>query len=321
MKMSKLLILHLLFALLPAGLSLRCTQCTGLPYYCPESTQQCILNQTSCMSQSFTVVENGIITEKTYKGCSQGLRCNQSVYMDLGFKKTYISSYCCETNMCNNATVYARVPVAALFCQRCQGNSSTCATSNLTSVQCAGVQDRCMTVTTVYVNGSSSDVVIKGCGTGNLCGRKLYYNSGGVKMYSEISCCGYNNCNQGVNTVKVNETLNGLQCYACNETGKGECTTPFTTSCTGNMTSCVDAQGFPRGNTLLRGCCSADVCYGLTTSMSLQASQKLYCCTGNLCNSGNVASYFPSGSTMARGSVYIVVVTLLVLLGFRWTLL
>ncbi|PIO28342.1 hypothetical protein AB205_0065340 [Aquarana catesbeiana] len=62
-------------------------------------------------------------------------------------------------------------------------------------------------------------------------------------MYSEISCCGYNNCNQGVNTVKVNETLNGLQCYACNETGKGECTTPFTTSCTGNMTSCVDAQG------------------------------------------------------------------------------
>ncbi|KAM5132196.1 urokinase plasminogen activator surface receptor [Mantella aurantiaca] len=321
MKMSKLPILYLLCAFLPVGLALTCHQCTGFPYYCPDSTQLCTINQTSCMSQSFTAVDDGTIREWTNKGCSQGLRCNESVYVDLDLKKTYISSQCCETDMCNVGTFYARVPRAALQCQTCIGNSTSCAKSNLTTILCAGLQDRCMTVTTVYSNVSSSDMVIKGCGTGNLCGRRLHYNSGGVKVYSETTCCGHNNCNQGVNTVTVNKTLNDLQCYACNETGKGECTTPTTVLCTGNMTSCVDVVGFPRGNTLLRGCVSPDVCYGLSASMSLQASQKLYCCSGKLCNSGNIASYFRSGSTMERGRVHIIPATLLGLVGFLRTLL
>ncbi|XP_018410097.1 PREDICTED: urokinase plasminogen activator surface receptor-like [Nanorana parkeri] len=306
-------------------LPLKCNQCTGRPFDCVESTQLCTLNQTSCMSQSFTYVENGTSTEWTYKGCSQGLRCNESVYVDMGYRKTYISSQCCISDMCNSGTYYARVPVAVLYCQTCQGNSASCASTNLTTIQCAGVQDRCITLSTVYNNVSSSDVVIKGCGTGNLCGRRLHYNTGGVKVYSEMSCCGYNKCNQGVNTVTVNTlvntTLNGLQCYACNETGKGECTTPTTVSCTGSMTSCLDVLGYPRGNTLMRGCCSTDVCYGLSASMSLQASQKLYCCNGNLCNNGKITSYFSSGTTMARGRVYIIAGALLVLVELLRTLL
>nr|DBA15864.1 TPA: hypothetical protein GDO54_003320 [Pyxicephalus adspersus] len=185
--MGTLLILPLLCVLLPAGLSLKCHQCSGYPYYCPESTEICTINQTSCMSQSFTVVENGRVQEWTYKGCSQGLRCNESVYVDQGYKKSYISSQCCISDMCNSDTYYVRVPVAALQCQTCQGNSTSCAISNLTTIQCAGMQDRCMTVTTVYFNVSSSDVVIKGCGTGNLCGRRLHYNSGGVKWQCQTS--------------------------------------------------------------------------------------------------------------------------------------
>ncbi|XP_063797775.1 urokinase plasminogen activator surface receptor-like [Pseudophryne corroboree] len=303
------------------GLTLKCNQCYGYPYYCPESTQLCTLDQTVCMMQAFTVVENGQITEWTYKGCSQGLVCNETVYVDQGIKKTYISSQCCNSDLCNIGTYYARVPVAALTCRACEGNSVSCASPNLTTLQCAGVQDRCMTSTTLFVNVSSSNVVMKGCGTGNLCGRRLEYNTGKGRVYTEVSCCGSNNCNQGVKTVTVNETANGIQCYACNETGAGECNTPTVVSCTGNMTTCLDIVGFPRGNTLMRGCCSKDVCLGLSASILIQASQKLYCCTGNLCNTGSVTSYYNAGSISADSSVFFIVATLLVLMGELLTLL
>ncbi|XP_073427347.1 urokinase plasminogen activator surface receptor-like [Dendrobates tinctorius] len=181
--------------------------------------------------------ENGSVTEWTYKGCSQGLVCNETIYTDLGFRKTYVSSTCCITDLCNTDTYYARVPVAALFCESCEGNNVTCAASNLTSLQCGGVQDRCMTIQTVYVNDSSSNVVYKGCATGNLCGRQLAYNTGGPRVYTEVSCCGNKYFNHGVQAVTVNSTLTGMQCYACNETGKGECTAPITkiASCMGNI--------------------------------------------------------------------------------------
>lgn len=323
MKMTKWLRLLLLCASLSPGLSLKCNVCTGLPYNCQESTQLCTLNQTNCMSQAFTVIEAGNVTEWTYKGCSQGLVCNQTVYVDLGYKKTYISSQCCISDFCNTGTYYASVPLSGLSCKTCEGNSVSCAASNLTSLQCAGIQDRCMTLNTLYVNVSTSSVVYKGCGTGNLCGRRLEYNSGGNRVYTEVSCCGSNNCNQGVRSVTVNETPNGIQCYACNETGKGECNTPIngTVSCTGNMTSCLDIVGFSRGNTLMRGCCSTDVCWGLSASLSLQASQKLYCCQGNLCNDGVITSYFKSGSTTAHRSVFLIGGALLVLMKGLWTLL
>ncbi|KAM9299462.1 urokinase plasminogen activator surface receptor-like [Gastrophryne carolinensis] len=305
MKM-KLLALHLLWALLPAGLTLKCHQCSGVPYNCQESTQLCYLNQTSCMSQSFSfVAPNGTIKEWTYKGCSQGLVCNETTYINTGNNKTYISSQCCSTDMCNSGTYYARVPVAALRCQACDGNSSFCSRSDLSSIQCAGVQDRCMTITTLFDNVTTFDTVIKGCGTGNLCGRRLQYNAGGVNVYTEVSCCGKNNCNQGLTLAVPDKTPNGLQCQACNETGKGECKTPITTSCTGNMTMCVDVVGFPRLNTIMRGCVSPDVCFGLSASMSIQASQKLYCCNNSLCNNGVVASYFKSGSPIILSSFYI----------------
>ncbi|XP_071969902.1 urokinase plasminogen activator surface receptor-like [Engystomops pustulosus] len=310
MKMSEWLRLLLLCVYLAPGRSLTCIWCSGSPYNCQESTQLCTLNQTSCMSQAFTIVEAGqggqpdSVSEWTYKGCSQGLVCNESVYLDLGFRKSYISSQCCITDMCNKGTYYARVPVSGLWCQACEGNNVSCA-ANLTSLRCAGVQDRCMTIQTLYVNGSSSNVVYKGCGTGNLCGRRLEYNTGSPRVYSQVSCCGSNNCNQGVRPVTVDESPNGIQCYACNETGKGECRTPITSTvaCTGNMTSCLDVVGFPRGNTLMRGCVSGDVCWGLSASLSLQASQKLYCCQGNLCNTGVVSSYFKSGSSTVHRSL------------------
>ncbi|XP_066463192.1 ly6/PLAUR domain-containing protein 3 [Eleutherodactylus coqui] len=323
MEMTKWLSLLLLGVFLQPGLSLKCNFCTGLPYNCQESTQLCTLDQTSCMSQSFTVVEAGNVTEWTYKGCSQGLVCNETVYVDLGFKKTFISSQCCITDFCNTGTYYAWVPVAGLNCLACEGNSASCAGSNLTPLRCAGVQDRCMTVKTLYVNVSHSDVVYKGCGTGNLCGRRLEYNSGGTRVYTEVSCCGSNNCNQGIKSVSVDEKPNGIQCYSCNETGKGECRTPITTtvSCTGNMTTCLDVVGFPRGNTLMQGCCSTDVCLGLSASMFLQASQKLYCCQGNLCNTGEIALYFNSAATTAPRSVFLMGGALLVLMGELWTLL
>ncbi|XP_068099437.1 urokinase plasminogen activator surface receptor-like isoform X2 [Hyperolius riggenbachi] len=275
--MSRLLLLPLLCALLHAGLSLRCQQCQGSPFNCPVTQQNCTINQTSCMTQSFAVI--------------------------------------------------AYTPVANFKCLSCEGNSISCASSNLTSLQCVGLQDRCMTISTAYVTGvsginaSRSDVVVKGCGTGNLCGRKLYYNTGAGRIYSEVSCCGAPNCNQGVKTATVDNTPNGMKCYGCNETGAGECKTPTTVSCTGNMTSCMDALGFPRGNTLMRGCVSTDVCYGLSSFMNLQASQKLYCCQGNMCNDGTITNYVTAGSHQARSSAYITGGAVLALIQVLRTLL
>ncbi|XP_053307872.1 urokinase plasminogen activator surface receptor-like [Spea bombifrons] len=306
------LILLSLCVCLRQGLSLTCYQCSGLPYNCIENEQRCFFNQTFCMSQGITVIENGNVVEKTYKGCSQGLLCNETMYMNQGNRKTYISSQCCTSDYCNTGTYYARVPVAALDCLTCVGDNSSCALQNLTSIKCTGVQDRCMTITTVYVKETSSNSVIKGCGTGNLCDRKLEYNTGNGLLYTGVSCCGKNNCNNRTQTVSVDPKPNGLECYACNETGKGECRTNITTvKCTGDMMMCMDVTGFPRANTLMRGCCSKDVCLGLSASLAIQASQKLFCCSGNLCNNGDIASYFRSSSTTALNNVYLLGMALL----------
>ncbi|XP_063291793.1 urokinase plasminogen activator surface receptor-like [Pelobates fuscus] len=314
--MSRYLALLFLCVFLSKGSCLKCNQCSGIPYNCIDKEQQCFVNQTSCISQSFTIVENGTVTEKTFKGCSEGLVCNETMYLDRGIRKTYMSSSCCLTDNCNTGTYYSTVPVAALNCLACIGNNQSCTLPNVTSIRCAGVQDRCMTITSLFVSGSSSNSVVKACGTGNLCDRRLEYNTGKGRLYTDITCCGKTNCNNGAIAVSVNETLNGLQCYACNETGKGECTKNITkVQCTGNMTSCMDIQGFPRGTTLMRGCCSKDVCLGLSTSLFVLQSQKLYCCKGNLCNNGVVASYFSSSLVTAEWNVYLLGMALLVVIG------
>ncbi|KAM4650693.1 urokinase plasminogen activator surface receptor-like isoform 3-T3 [Discoglossus pictus] len=312
--MNTFLAVLLLCTFLPQGLSLKCYQCTGFPYNCQETEQRCYINQTSCMSQSHSLVVGSNITEWTTKGCSQGLVCNETSYMDSGKIKKYISTHCCTTNYCNTGTYYARVPVAALFCLNCSGSNESCALQNLTSIQCAGVHDRCLTITTATVNDGRTDTVIKGCGTTNLCNRFLEYNAGNERLYTTTSCCGKTKCNNDTTKVTVDDRLNGLTCFACNDTGKGECKTNITTvQCTGSMTYCMDVIGFPRGNTLMRGCCSKDVCLGLPFTLTVQASRKLFCCSGNMCNNGDPASYFKSSSWRAQTSLYLLVITLLLL--------
>ncbi|XP_068099434.1 urokinase plasminogen activator surface receptor-like [Hyperolius riggenbachi] len=279
------------------------------------------------------------------KGCASTQLCNQTSIIDTGKHSMSMTSTCCESDYCNYKdytvpeVLPTDAPVVNLRCLSCEGNSTSCASSNLTSLRSAGLQDRCMTISTAYVTGvsginaSRSDVVVKGCGTGNLCGRKLYYNTGAGRIYSEVSCCGAPNCNQGVNTVKIDETPNGMKCYGCNETGLGECQQTTIVSCTGYMTSCMDVIGFPQGNTLMRGCVSTDVCYGLSSVMYLQPSQKLYCCQGNMCNDGTITNYvtagshqaitnyITAGSHQARSSAYITGGAVLVLIQVLRTLL
>ncbi|XP_053547178.1 urokinase plasminogen activator surface receptor-like [Bombina bombina] len=304
--MSKFVALLFFYTLLHTGISLKCYQCTGVPYNCQETVAQCYINQTTCMSQSHSLVVNGTLQEWTTKGCSQGLVCNETSYADMGANKKYVSTYCCSSDLCNTGTYYARVPVASLHCFNCSGSNESCALQNLTVIQCAGMQDRCMTITTASVKGGlRTDTTLKGCGTGNLCDRVLEYNAGNARLYTATSCCGKTKCNNGTTRVSVKDNLNGLQCYACNETGKGECKVVNTTvQCSGSMTYCMDAVGFPRGNTLMRGCCSKDVCLGLSVSLLVQASQKFYCCSGNLCNNGDVESYFRSSSCRVEISRY-----------------
>ncbi|MEE6524896.1 hypothetical protein FKM82_024614, partial [Ascaphus truei] len=133
-----------------------------------------------------------------------------------------------------------RIPVASLYCLTCEGDPASCALQNLTSLQCAGVQERCMTITTANTTDSRTDTVIKGCGTGNLCDLRLEYNNGKETLYTGVSCCGKDNCNNGTTTVTVNEDPNGLQCYACKDMGDCLVNNASKIQCTGGMNRCMD---------------------------------------------------------------------------------
>ncbi|XP_029432991.1 urokinase plasminogen activator surface receptor-like [Rhinatrema bivittatum] len=295
-----------LCALLQTGKSLDCYECFGPPYNCKETVRTCYMQQTSCIWRAYTYITGNKTIDQLEKGCSQGLICNESAYVNQGNTSLYSSSACCTSSLCNAGMYYAQVRVSHLQCYACQGNIASCSTGNLPTLQCAGVQDRCVDITSVTLNGMNRmETVLKGCGTGDFCSRKINFNTGNTSTYTSVQCCGSANCNTALPTVSLNDTPNGLQCYACNETGKGECLAANIrkVNCTGQMTQCVDVVGFPRGQTMLRGCCSEQACLGLSATLTISASQKLHCCTGNLCNNGVIAGYYTQSSG-GRASQY-----------------
>ncbi|XP_069057432.1 urokinase plasminogen activator surface receptor-like isoform X1 [Pleurodeles waltl] len=287
--------------LLQPGLCLECLECHGLPYNCTETVRECYAHQPTCISTAYSYEDSSGTKELLVKGCSQGLSCNESAYVNMGTRAVYISNTCCSRNQCNSGTYYAKATVSQADCAVCSGDSASCSSPALRVMHCTGVQDLCMSITTLTIfRGAARETVVKGCGTGPLCGRTLEYNTGNTTLYNKVECCHPRNCKPQVPTVSVNNTLNGLQCFACNETGKNECnaTRITTVNCTGQMNRCLDIVDFGQGKTLMRGCCSEDVCRGLPASLSVPSYQSLYCCQGNLCNNGNIASYFSGGRSL-----------------------
>ncbi|XP_069496974.1 urokinase plasminogen activator surface receptor-like isoform X2 [Ambystoma mexicanum] len=231
--------------LLTPGGCLECLECYGLPYNCTERVRECYAHQKACISKAYTYNENGVTTDLLIKGCSQGLACNESAYVNLGTRAMYTSNTCCTSNQCNRGIYYARATVSQVTCKSCLNNSIACSSPTLPTIHCAGVQDLCMSMTTITITqGTRMETVVKGCGTGPLCGRELDYYTGNTTIYSKVECCQSNDCNTGVPRVTENNTRNGLRCYACNDTGKGECNSTRNVlaqlNCTGQMTRCLD---------------------------------------------------------------------------------
>ncbi|XP_078507245.1 urokinase plasminogen activator surface receptor-like [Lissotriton helveticus] len=312
--------LVLLSGLLQSGLCLECLECYGLPYSCNETIRECYAHQPTCISTAYSYEDGSGMKDLLVKGCSQGLSCNESTYVNIGTKAVFISNACCTTNQCNRGTYYAKATVSQADCAVCSGDPTSCSSPSLPIMHCTGVQDLCMSITTVNINvivGVTRTTVMKGCGTGPLCGRSLQYNTGNTTLYSKVECCQPLDCKPQVPTVSVNATPNGLQCFACNETGKNECNATRITrvNCTGQMDRCLDIVDFGLGKTLMRGCCSEDVCQGLSASLSVPAYQSLYCCQGNLCNNGNIASYFGGGTSLRMSAASLAGI---LLLGTAW---
>ncbi|XP_069496976.1 urokinase plasminogen activator surface receptor-like isoform X1 [Ambystoma mexicanum] len=233
---------------------------------------------------------NTIIT----KGCSprDNNVCNQTTSTVKSHTSSTKSTRCCDGNLCNRALFSAQdvdLP-GELDCLACNGSPSLCAGSNLPHLRCSAGESRCVEMSIAgSLNGDGKmKWMMKGCAKSGSCGSLAAFSSGAssISYYANAKCCNGSECNSGTFTEIVPEDANGLECYSCSETGKGECSPKNTMpmKCLGSMTQCADIRGKTSGKVLRSGCATEAFCQGHYPDFRMAAKNHTSCCSGSLCN-------------------------------------
>ncbi|XP_063292006.1 urokinase plasminogen activator surface receptor-like [Pelobates fuscus] len=278
----------LLFNISPA-FSLKCLQCVGTAASCPMLVKTCPSYETSCFALAYKGVQGSSTVDTVIKGCSTPQICNQTSIIDAGVQSVTMSSSCCEKNFCN-INRFNTLPVFSnrLECSTCADPTKPCKSAD-TSIFCDEVNSYCVdVVTSNYTNGKISGTMYsKGCGSGEGCNTLFSYNTGSFQHYTQFSCCNSNNkCNNIQKSVTVLTNDNGIKCWGCQETGKGECATQNQTlvSCTGLQIRCMEAFD-ERNQTWFKGCSTVSFCSSTYPYLNtLPSISGIECCAGSLCN-------------------------------------
>ncbi|KAM3922857.1 urokinase plasminogen activator surface receptor-like [Leptodactylus fuscus] len=269
-------------------LCLRCLQCVGSSSTCRMVVRKCQSYETTCISLAYRA-EDGSNT--VMKGCSTTTMCNQTSIIDIGSKALYMTSTCCESDLCNiNKFSTSQVFSNRLTCNTCSSSSLSCLSTQ--SVFCDQINNYCVDLaTTETKNGVTTTSYMKGCGSSysGQCSMDTSYfafNTGVYQRYSYLRCCNnQDQCNSVTASIPILSNKNGITCYGCNETGNNECAVEKQkpVECTGWLIRCMEVFDENR-RTIMKGCSSVAFCSSVFPSLQVPNVSGIQCCAGNMCN-------------------------------------
>ncbi|XP_075695120.1 urokinase plasminogen activator surface receptor-like [Rhinoderma darwinii] len=184
-------------------------------------------------------------------------------------------------------------PVLCLKCLQCVGSSSTC---RMVVRTCPSYETTCISL--AYRSQGSSNTVMKGCSTTELCNQTSIINTGSRSIYMTATCCESNLCNLNrYSTAQV--FTNRLVCNSCNSS-TSSCSAPLDPLfCDEVSNYCVDlityewTNGVSIGSSLVKGCGSGNIgepCTGLFAYNTgrYESYTNLTCCNNkDLCNTNS----------------------------------
>ncbi|XP_028681508.1 lymphocyte antigen 6D-like [Erpetoichthys calabaricus] len=128
----------LLWALIPAGSSLLCNDCSSDSWDSCQITS-CPVYSRACAT--FHQVQNiyGNATSLFQRFCTNSKTCYESFSINNGYESFRQASECCSSDLCNTGTPAVNLSTNGLVC--CAGSVPNCQTT----VQCVGDEEYCFT--------------------------------------------------------------------------------------------------------------------------------------------------------------------------------
>ncbi|KAM4703030.1 urokinase plasminogen activator surface receptor [Rhinophrynus dorsalis] len=276
----------------PKIASLQCYHFRGPPDHALEKqiAKTCESNRPFCSSTLFTY--SGFLHGNVLvKGCSEGQDdfCNKTQTSPLKSIEAKEIKLCCNTEQCNKDLVPDLGKDSqkwGIECLACNGDPTLCKGHNLPSVQCEPSQTNCIQVSiTTALSLDTHKTIMKGCSNSSTCpGLSAFSNGEKLVSYaSKHQCCNRTYCNTGSFTDTEAGTENGLECYSRS--------TPKVASkmrCRGEMNQCMDLIGTSPHEVVMSGCATEAFCQGLYPQFQIPGWKRTVCCTGALCNNGNI---------------------------------
>ncbi|KAM4016861.1 urokinase plasminogen activator surface receptor-like [Anomaloglossus baeobatrachus] len=284
-------------------LCLKCLQCVGTSTSCRMVVKKCPSYETSCISIAYRSQAD---SNTVMKGCSTPDLCNQTSIIDTGNRSVYMTSTCCENNLCNlNRYSTSQVYTNRLQCNTCPSSSIACMSSSFKPLFCDEVSNYCVdTATKEWKNGVvSSSSYVKGCGSGNIgetCTDLFAFNTGTSERYTYRSCCTTNGCNTVTQQIPKLNNNNGISCFGCLDAGNNECAAANQVSvkCKGILIRCMEV--FDKNKkTIMKGCSTVAFCSSTYPSQDIPNVSEIQCCAGSLCNNFTRQTSIPSNATIS----------------------
>ncbi|XP_072836272.2 urokinase plasminogen activator surface receptor isoform X1 [Pogona vitticeps] len=268
--------------------SLRCAKCVSKKGNCNETeVEACSSYQDACFFEVKDFI--GVSGTTVKRGCTTANYCRRYP----GGYKGHLDRimYCCSSDLCEPVDYHHSHTGAenGMVCQSCIGNEAECG-QNAWSEPCRGNADRCIQISQRFLPGEELEPIIKGCGDSSFRDTLVAYQIGKDFAYVEQNVCGLRNCNNRSFPDISPGQPNGLKCYTCRETGKGECDRERLQllNCTGIMDRCVHIISKDRDvpTTIQKGCATESMCTSYSDIYYKLMRQDSYpaCCKKSFCN-------------------------------------
>ncbi|XP_044290715.1 urokinase plasminogen activator surface receptor-like isoform X2 [Varanus komodoensis] len=276
----------LLFCLGMAN-SLRCKRCVNRIGKCTETdVEVCKPQQDSCF---FEIKDVHYLMARTVKrGCGTSESCRR--YHDGNVGLLSRTLHCCSTDLCEPLLYPANFSGSpnGVTCQSCIGDKDDCG-QNAPSEPCYDSRNRCVQISQQFLPDEQLERIIKGCGNASFTSVVAAYQIGKDFAYVDQRVCTNSNCNNGNFTALTPGRSNGLQCYTCRETGKGECDPKRLEllNCMGIMDRCLHVitnENRDSPVTILKGCATESTCTRHLDLGLMRQKAHAACCKDSLCN-------------------------------------
>ncbi|KAJ1132767.1 hypothetical protein NDU88_011070 [Pleurodeles waltl] len=169
--MAALLAACLLAVLLPGGKAISCQVCrntTGLS--CTGTVTPCASPYDTCIGHYAESTEGGHVVASNFQiSCGESKSCNAMYSINSDGAYTMSGSTCCKTDGCT-PTIPFNITKNRLSCPVCFAENSTSCDSRNHTMQCSGLENKCLWYTVETTTGSrNTQVTLRGCATESFC--------------------------------------------------------------------------------------------------------------------------------------------------------